>query len=250
MRAYRALLSTLWASTRREPVGLFFTFFFAPLMVVILGLIFGNDPRPEFGDQGMLDATLPAFASLVPAMTGVLQLPVSLLTLRESGALTRLSLTPMPRAAFFAAHVTLHLVIGLVGMVAALAVGVVLFDVALPERPVLVLLAAAYGLVAFLALGYALSRLYPSVGAATAIGNILMILLMITSGAFTPLAVLPEGVRRVMELSPVRQLVELMQGLWVGAPLGEVVVPFLATTALLLVSAGFAALFRRRRRTR
>lgn len=52
MRTYRTLVSTLARSILREPVGLFFTLIFAPMLVVILGLIFGNDPTPEFGDRG------------------------------------------------------------------------------------------------------------------------------------------------------------------------------------------------------
>ncbi len=63
MHTYRTLVLTLARSTLREPVGLFFTLIFAPLLVVILGLIFGNDPKPEFGHQGFVDATLPAFTS-------------------------------------------------------------------------------------------------------------------------------------------------------------------------------------------
>ncbi len=80
----------------------------------------------------------------------------------------------------------------------------------------MVLAAAALGLLAFLALGYTLTAIYPSAAAATGIGNGVMIVLMMTSGAFVPLAVLPEGVQAVMNFSPIRHLVELMQGLWSG----------------------------------
>lgn len=80
---YRGLVLALWRSQRRDPVGLFFSVAFAPALVIALGLIFGNDPRPEFGGQGFLDATLPAFASVVLAMVGVLQVPVALLSLRD-----------------------------------------------------------------------------------------------------------------------------------------------------------------------
>ena len=110
-----------------RPVGLFFSFAFAPVLVLALGAIFGNDPRPEFGGQGFLDATLPAFASLVLAMTGVLQVPVAMLTLRDTGALRRLSLTPLRRSTFIAASLTVHFVVGIAGMLTALAIGIGVF---------------------------------------------------------------------------------------------------------------------------
>lgn len=235
MKAYRALVATLWRSQRREPVGLFFAFAFAPALVIILRLIFGNDPRTEFGGRGMLDSSLPGFASLVLAMTGVLQVPVSLLTLRDTGALRRLGLTPLRRSTFVAAALTVNFCVGMGGMLAALLVGVLVFHVALPSSVLGVLLACAYGLAAFLPLGFALAGLYPSVGAATGVGNVLMILLMLTSGAFTPTSVLPDGVRRVFEFSPVRWFVDLTQPLWDA---GIVTMrPLLLLTALLVASA-------------
>ena len=115
---YRGLVLALWRSQRRDPVGLFFSVAFAPALVIALGLIFGNDPRPEFGGQGFLDATLPAFASVVLAMVGVLQVPVALLSLRDSGALQRLSLTPLSRSTFMMANLTVHFFAGITGMIA------------------------------------------------------------------------------------------------------------------------------------
>lgn len=216
MRTYRTLVITFARSTLREPVGLFFTLIFAPMLVVILGLIFGNDPTPEFGDRGYVDATLPAYASLVMAIMGVLLLPVAQLQLRESGALTRLRATPLRPRTYVAADLTVNFLIGLTGIVLALLVGVVGFGVRPQGNVLLVLAAATLGLIAFLALGYTLAAIYPSAAAATGIGNGLMIVLMMTSGAFVPLAALPEGVQRVMNFSPIRHLVDLMQGLWNG----------------------------------
>ena len=61
-----------------------------------------------------------------------------------------------------------------------------------------------------------MAAVYPSAAAATGIGNGVMIVLMITSGAFIPMEALPSGVRHATQFSPLRHLVELMQGLWAG----------------------------------
>lgn len=193
MRGYRRLTGSLALSQLREPVGFFFTLIFAPALVVVLGLIFGNEPNPDFGGVGYITKTLPAFASLVLAITGVMVMPQQQLQLRETGALTRLRVTPLKPSTWIAADLTVNFVLGMLGMVLALAVGVIGFGVHLPQRIGSVLAASALGLVAFLALGYLLAAVYPSVGASVGIGNVLMILLMMTSGAFVPLAVLPEG---------------------------------------------------------
>jgi|SRR5690625_3230873 len=237
MKAYRALLKALWRSQRRDPVGLFFSFAFAPVLVVALGVIFGNDPRPEFGGQGFLDATLPAFASLVLAMTGVLQVPIAMLTLRDTGALRRLSLTPLRRSTFITASLTVHFVVGLAGMLTALAIGIAVFGVPMPSSVLSVLAVCVIGLSTFLAVGCALAALYPSATAATGIGNVLMILLMLTSGAFTPTAVMPSATQQIIQYSPVRWFVEAAQHAWDGDPPTTMIAPALLLCVVLAAAA-------------
>ena len=210
MRAYQTLVITLGRSMLREPVGLFFTLIFPPLLVAILGTIFGNDPTPQFDGKGFVDATLPAMSSLVVAIMGILMLPATQLQLRESGALARLRATPLKSWTYVAADVTVHFLVGMTGVVLALIVGMLMFGVRAQGSVLLVLVAGACGLIAFLA------AVYPSAAAATGIGNGVMIVLMITSGAFIPMEALPSGVRHATQFSPLRHLVELMQGLWAG----------------------------------
>jgi ABC-2 type transport system permease protein len=245
MKGYRALTATLLRSLLREPVGLFFAVIFAPALVLILGFIFDNGPDPQFGGRSFIEATLPAFPALVLSITGVLLVPVSHLTLRETGALRRLKLTPLRPVTFIAADLTVNFLIGMTGMLAALAVGWIVFGVPPSGNLAAVLLAAAFGLVAFLALGYALAGIYPSAGAATGIGNTLMLLLMISSGAFIPLRTMPDGVQKVMNFSPVRHFADLMQGLWAGDAWSAMLLPTGVLGAMIVVFGVLAsALFR------
>jgi len=215
MRGYKELTRTSALSMLREPVGFFFMIVFAPMLVIILGTVFGNDPNPDFGGVGYIDRTLPAFASVVLAIIGVMTLPQSQLVLSESGALRRLRLTPVRPSTWIAANLSVHAAVGFVGMMRALLAGTAIFGVTLANI-VSVLLACLLGLVAFLALGFVLASLYPSSTAATGIGNVLMILLMLTSGAFVPLEAMPAGVQRAMDFSPIAYFVELVSGLWNG----------------------------------
>lgn len=244
MTGYRTLIISLVLSRFREPVGLFFAFFFAPALVLILGAVFGNDPNPDFGGRGYVDATLPAFSSLVLAITGVLLLPMNQLAFRETGALRRLRLTPMRPVTFLAADLTVNFVIGLVGMSAALLVGWLVWGVPMPANIGLVVLAAALGLVAFLALGYTLSGRYPSTAAAT--GNVLMILLMLSSGAFMPLSVLSAGVRTAFDFSPIRHFVTLTEGLWIGDSWSTLLAPTAVLVGMAIVFGALGTLLFRR----
>lgn len=171
MKSYRALTVTLAKSSLREPVGMFFTLIFAPLLVAVFGLIFGTEPNPAFSGRRFVEATLPATACLVVAITGTLLLPVNQLQLRERGALTRLRITPLKPVTYVAADLTVNFVVSMAGILLALAIGVLLFNVPVQSNLILVFLAVTLGLTAFLALGYTLAAIYPSSSTASGIGN-------------------------------------------------------------------------------
>ncbi len=66
------------------------------------------------------------------------------------------------------------------------------------------------------------------------IGNVLTIVLMITSGAFIPMERLPSGVQQVFEFPPVRWFVELVQQAWDGGALFDSMTPLLPLTGLFV----------------
>src|SRR5690625_5384395 len=115
MTSYRALTITLFRSQLREPVGLFFSLIFAPLLVLILGLIFDTGPDPVFGGRSFIEATLPAFPSLVLATIGVVMVPVGQLSFRDSGALRRLCMYHLRPSMFVVADITTYIMIVIYG---------------------------------------------------------------------------------------------------------------------------------------
>lgn len=216
MRGYPGLVTALLKSNLREPVGFFFLIVFSPALLVVLGLVFGNGPSPEFGMRGFVDQMLPGMTVIAIMIVGIMVVPQQQLTLRATGALTRLRVTPLEPRTFVAADLTVYFLLGMVGALLTLLVGLLVFGVAWPASVVGVIGALVLGHLAMLAIGYTLAAIYPSVAAATGIGNGLMIVLMMTSGAMIPTTVMPAGVQAVMRFSPVYHVVELVRASWAG----------------------------------
>ena len=97
---------------------------------------------------------------------------------------------------------------------------------------------AALGTLVFLALGYALTAVVPTLGVAQLIGNVLVYPLIILSGATVPLALLPAGVQAAAQASPLTQLVVGLQGAWAGTPAWT---PVVALTGVLAAATLVAA---------
>lgn len=237
MRAYRALTTALFKSQLREPVGFFFVMVFSSVVLIVLGAIFGNDPQPQFGMRGFVDKLLPGLAIISITVVGIMLVPQNQLMMRASGALARMQITPLRPGTFVLADLTVFSLLGLVGAAPIMIIGILVFGVEPPTNPLLVALALVLGMTTMLAIGYTLAAIYPSVTAAAGIGNGLMIVLMMTSGAFIPTEVLSENVLRMMKLSPVRHMTLLVDAAWSGGAW-----PWASMVVLVLLTIVFALL--------
>lgn len=245
MRGYRSLTGAFFRSQLRDPVGFFFLVVFSPILLVLLSLILGNVPAPEFGGSGPIDTMVPGMVAMSVFIVGATLIPQTQALLHTSGALTRLRMTPLSPATFYAADLTVNSVLGMIGPVLTVFLAVVVFGVDAPRNVPALIGALVLGMLAMLALGYALSRVIPSVGAATGIGNILMIILVLTSGAFVPVDVLDDATRRLFHFSPSFHIAQLVSRAWADEPWPWVSVAVLVGMTVVL---GAFALFTARRR--
>jgi ABC-2 type transport system permease protein len=241
MRAYLKLTLTLAKLYLRDPVGAFFTLAFAPLFVVLLGAISGNDPNPLLGGLGYLDANLPAYAAIVVGMVGLLTVPIGTVTRRESGVLRRFMATPLRPLTYLAADVSVYLVMTLLGIVLAFLTGMIGFGVRFQGDMLGVMAGTGLGTLAFMALGYALAGLIPTTQVAQVVGNILAFPLLALSGATVPLEVLPPAAQNIARFFPLTHLVNLLRGLWLGEGWQRHVTETVVLTGMLLAGAALAA---------
>jgi len=229
----------------REPIAAFTTLAFPPLLVVIFGAMYGNQPTPMFGGFGSMDVTMPAYTGLILASVGFLGVPIIISGYRESGVLRRFRATPMQPLTYILADVVTNLFMVLLGMVALVAVGWLLYRVRFEGEVFAVLAAVILSGLALFAVGYVIGSLAPSVRTALVIGMVVFYPMTFLSGAAIPLEVLPETIQRVAQFLPLTYAVRLLRGLWLGGAWSDYLLEAVVLGGVLAVSALLAArLFR------
>lgn len=219
----------------REPIGAFFTLLFGPLMLVLLGFIFGNKPDPMLGGVGYLDRSVPGYMAMVIGIVGFTAVPISSAIRRETGVLRRFSATPLRPLTYFLADVLASFVLTLAGMVLLFLLGTLVYGVHFGGNPLSLLAGIVLGSAAFFALGYAVVGLIPNARAVTVIGNVVLYPMMIFSGAMVPLEVMPATVRTVSGYLPLTHLVSLLRGLWLGQGWGALLTEAAVLGGVLVV---------------
>jgi ABC-2 type transport system permease protein len=220
----------------REPIALFFTIAYAPMMLVLFGSIYGNEPVQMFGGRGTIDVSVPAYIGLIIISVGLMSIPIAVSSARESGALRRYRTTPLSPAVYLAADVLVYFLMTLLGVILLVAVGRIGYGMQFDGNVFSVLAGFGLSALAVFACGYLIAGLAPTARLAQTAGMVIAFPMMFLSGATFPLQIMPEGVRAVSKFLPVTHVVTLLQGLWKGDSWGGHTTEALVLAGVLAVA--------------
>lgn len=219
----------------REPVGLLFTFAFPVVVLVVLAGVFGNYPTVDFESARPVDYYLASYLAVVIAALSLVALAVHVATYRERGVLRRLRASSVSPPTLLGAQAVASSVLAAAGGCLLVAVGALVYDTNLPERPAIAAAGFFLATVSFLAFGFLIGTLARSARAAQAMGMLLFFPMWLLSGAGPPPRVMSDSMQALAEMLPLTYAVRAIQDPWLGkpTPLGA----WAVLVALLVVSA-------------
>lgn len=225
----------------REPSAAFFTIAFAPMLLVLFGLIYGNAPQEAFGGRGTVDVSVPAYMGVIIVTVGLISIPIGTAIERERGILRRYRATPLRPLSYIGADVLTYFLMTALGAALLVAIGKVVYNVRFEGDPLSVVLAFALGSLSFFAAGYVLGGIAPNGRVAQTAGMILAYPMMFLSGSTVPLENLPENVRQLASFIPLTHVVTLMRGVWSGDPLSAHGLEIVVLGLLLVIGTAVSA---------
>jgi ABC-2 type transport system permease protein len=245
MRGFGQLLLVNLKLYVREPIATFFTLAFPPLLVVLFGAMYGNEPTPMFGGYGTMDISMPAYTALILGTVGFLSVPITISSYRETGVLRRFQATPMRSRTYVLADIVANLIMTLLGMIGLVFIGWLLYRVRFEGQALPVIVAVVFSGLAMFSIGYVIASLAPAARTAQVIGMVIFYPMMFLSGASMPLEIMPETIQRIADFLPLTYVVKLLRGLWFGDPWGDHLLETGVLAGVLVVCTALAAwLFR------
>lgn len=235
MRAFMKLSTVQTKLYLREPMSVFFTLAFGPIMLVMMGVIFGSLPRPELNGLSQMDLSVPGYIGMIVGITGLTAVPIVVAQRRENGVLRRFSATPLRPLIYFLSDILAPFLVTLLGALILVLMGLFIYKVQFRGNWFSLFGAVCLSALAFFALGYAIAGLVRSARATVVLANVLIIPLVTFSGAMVPLEVMPASVAKIANFLPLKHVVSLMRGLWQGEPWGAHL-PEVAVLAGILVA--------------
>jgi ABC-2 type transport system permease protein len=227
----RALLKLTWLEVKifvREPMGVIGTVGIPIVVFIIASRLLG--PRiartaiQTGGGPG--SAVLPVLASILMALSAISSLVTIISIYREGGILKRLRATPLSPTVILSAHVLVKLLFTIITLVIMILLGRRYFPPGAPVPLFSYGVALTFTTWSILSIGFLIASIVPTARFAQPLAAVIMYPMIVVSGLFFPVSVLPQWIQVVGRALPLGYAVSLLDGIWRGdswsAHLGEV----------------------------
>lgn len=234
----KSLLKMSWMEAKlflREPASAFFTLVFPLMYLLLYGAISGNEPTPMYNGQRTIEVAIPSLTAVIIAMAGLMSNTMTMATYREKGILRRLQTTPVSPLIVLVAQVIVIFAMTSLGMLLLIAAGKLIYDVHFAGNVFSVLGGFILSSLSFFGIGFILAGIMPTVRSAWAVAMVLVYPMLLLSGAFFSIEILPAAVQKVSAFIPLTYVVNLLRGLWAGEPWGKHLLDVGVLTGMLVV---------------
>ncbi|MBA2296466.1 MAG: ABC transporter permease [Actinobacteria bacterium] len=193
----------------RESAGFIFVF---PLMLfLLLGALYGDETTDE--GHAAIEVLLAGMLGYGAANTGFAGMAITLVVRREFGILKRIRSTPLPAFTYFAAALASTLFVFALQTLVLLALGRLLYDTGLPERPFSLALLVVFGAAAFAGMGIGTAALIRSAEGSSAVVNFILLPMAFLSGSFGGRDY-PSVLEAIASVLPLKYFVDLLRDVY------------------------------------
>ena len=198
------MLAVFTAVTRnwlRSRSGLFFSFLFPTILLLILGSVYGSPGQGQPQGQSTVGYYLPGLTAAFIMTNGVIGLTNAGSELRRTGVLRRLASTPLTKFEWLLGNVLSQAVLALTLSILMLVLGIAIYhaNVSFNQYSVALLIS---GTLLFSGVGMALAGIVREPEAASGLGNIIAFPMMLLSGIFWPIGAMPSYLQGAAWLLP------------------------------------------------
>lgn len=243
MKAFLTMTLIELKLSMRTYVYVFFAFVFPPVMLLLFGGIYGNVPSDFYNGHGAVDVLTPAYIGMILAISGVMGLPLGLAEYRQHKVLKRYKATPIGTGTIMIPQLLVNGLMSAAGIVILVIIGKIVFDLHFLGNVFDFIVVFLLSMASIFSIGFLISAIASNNRTAMAISYLVYFPMLFLSGATIPLQIMPQAVQTISKFIPLTYCVQILQGTWMGDPIGAFLTPIIILLIIMGICVGLSVKF-------
>ena len=243
MKTFRTMLKNELKLSLRG-MDMFIFAICVPLVVlIILGVIYGNKPAYDNAEYSFLEQSFGAISTIAICAGGVMGLPLVVSDYRNKKILKRFKVTPVSPAMILSVQVVIYTIYALVSLLLVYLTAKLIFGFQLSGNILHFISGYFLVMLSIFSIGMMVGGVAPNTKIAGIIASILYFPMLIFSGATLPYEVMPPALQKIADVLPLTQGIKLLKAASLGLPVDSVFVPIIVMAALAVICIAISVRF-------
>ena len=232
MKSFKTMLKTELILSLRGMDMFIFAICMPIVVLIVLGLIFGDKPAYSGAEFTFLQQSFGALSAISICAGGVMGLPLVISDYRSKQILKRFHVTPVKPIIILLVQVTIYALYSVASLILLYVVAKIFFGFVMNGSLLLFLIGWLFVMISMFSIGLMVGGIAKNTKSAGIIASILYFPMIIFSGATLPYEVMPIALQKFADVLPLTQGIKILKATTVGQPMDDIIVPILIITAI------------------
>ena len=197
-----------------------------PIVVLVtLGIIYGSKPAFEGANYTFLEQSFGAITSIAICAGGVMGLPLVVSDYRSKHILKRFKVTPVDPILILLVQITIYALYSLVSMISLFLVANLFFKFNMQGSILNFILGWLLVMISMFSIGIMVGGVSKDSKIAGVIASVLYFPMLIFSGATIPYEVMPNIMKKIVDILPLTQGIKILKSAVLGQSIENMIIP-------------------------
>lgn len=243
MRTFKTMLKNEMKLSLRDMNMVIFAICIPLVVLIILGVIYGDKPAFEGSEYTFLDQSFGALSTIAICAGGVMGLPLVVSDYRSRKILKRFKVTPVSPVMILAVQVVIYIIYSVASLALLYIVSTLFFGFHLLGSLPAFLGGYILVMLSIFSIGMMVGGISPNSQTASVIASLLYFPMLIFSGATLPYEVMPSALQKIADILPLTQGIKILKAASLGLPIENIFVPLIVMAVLAVICIGVSFRF-------
>ena len=240
MKSFNTMLKTELKLSLRGMDMVIFAICMPIVVLVAIGVIYGNKPAFEGANYTFLEQSFGAITSIAICAGGVMGLPLVVSDYRSKHILKRFKVTPVDPIVILLVEVTIYALYSLVSMISLFLVAKFFFKFNMQGNILNFILGWLLVMISMFSIGIMVGGISKDSKIAGVIASVLYFPMLIFSGATIPYEVMPNIMKKIVDIFPLTQGIKILKSAILGQSVENIIIPIVIMLIITAICSAVA----------